>query len=451
MAIIKFDKERFQAVLHEVVFPANPVNSIEHLFGREAELDRIEKAIAAPGRHVFIYGDRGVGKSSLAASAANQYQSSDAAYIDVSCSRDSSFASVLANIAYQAVKVSRTKNITTQDKFGIEYRCFQIERVRESSSKDIFTEIRTVEDAVEILKEVCVLHSERPVVVIDEFDRMADSSQRALFADLLKQIGDKRIGVKFIITGVGASLDELLGSHQSAFRQLEPISLPKLSWDSRWEILRSAMKRFGIAVDHEVEIRVAAISDGYPYYIHLLAEKILWKIFESDEFITRVSQAIYIQSLYDAIESIHAELKKPYEKAMSQNIDECEEILWATADSDYLIRSLEQMYGSYKYVLEKLGGNNVIPYERFCTRIRSLKTAKYGEILIPGKKPGLYTYKEKMLRGYVRMQAEANGVELLSDVAQPTERQHTLQTVRASTGYKGSKVPAGINFKKKRD
>ena len=68
----EMDRHAFGERLNELVSPAQPIQSIENLQGRTKELARIEKALFAPGRHIFIYGDRGVGKSSLAAAAANQ-------------------------------------------------------------------------------------------------------------------------------------------------------------------------------------------------------------------------------------------------------------------------------------------------------------------------------------------------------------------------------------------
>ena len=59
MAILGFDKHHFGIRLNEVLFASQPIQSIEHLYGRAPELDRIEKALFAPGRHIFIYGDRG--------------------------------------------------------------------------------------------------------------------------------------------------------------------------------------------------------------------------------------------------------------------------------------------------------------------------------------------------------------------------------------------------------
>lgn len=104
------DREVFGCKLNQMVSPAQPIQSIEYLMGRERELERIEKALYAPGRHIFIHGDRGVGKSSLAATAANQFQSSDSRYIDISGSPEATLKSIVANIGYQALTTSRTRN-----------------------------------------------------------------------------------------------------------------------------------------------------------------------------------------------------------------------------------------------------------------------------------------------------------------------------------------------------
>ena len=70
MSINGYSKDEFTTQLKEYLSASGPIRSIEHLFGREKEMTLIDEALSAEGRHVFIYGDRGVGKSSLAASAA---------------------------------------------------------------------------------------------------------------------------------------------------------------------------------------------------------------------------------------------------------------------------------------------------------------------------------------------------------------------------------------------
>lgn len=451
MAIQGYDRSQFGEKLNSLVFPSQPIHSIENLFGRTKELDRIEKALYAPGRHVFVYGDRGVGKSSLAATAANQYQSSDSEYIDVSCSPDATLKSVIANIAYQATKISRIRDVKRQQKGSLNLRYLNLESSESDSNKNLYDEIHTLTDAVEILREVSEVHSERPIVVLDEFDRMRSAEERSLFADLLKHLGDKRIPIKFIFTGIAKTLDELLGAHQSAIRQLETIELPKLSWDARWAIVLHVAKGFGVDVDRNIYVRIAAVSDGYPYYVHLITEKIFWCVFEDDALVKKITKEHYQAALRDAIDSISAELKRPYEIAANQRSGDYEEVLWSTADSEFLHRYLKDMYSSYVYVMKQQPDKPLLDYDKYASRIRSLKNKSNGEILIAENRPGLYSYREKMLRGFVRIQAEAHGIELLGEEAKQTEKQYMHTPSRATTGYHQSSIPKGVHFGRKRD
>lgn len=449
MSLSNYDIRTFGKTLAELVFPARPIHSIEHLFGRQKELERIEEALFASGRHIFIFGERGVGKSSLAATAANQYQSSDSEYLDVSCSPDSTFADVIANIAYQAISASRINNVINKNKSGLKLKFLQLEKAKDIKLNDLHSEIRSLLDAVEILREVSLIHSDSPIVVIDEFDRMEDARERALFADLLKHLGDKRIGIKFIFTGVASTIDALLGAHQSAIRQLETIELPKLSWDARWQIVTDVMEEFNLEIDKEILIRIAAVSDGYPYYVHLITEKLMWHLYRKDKQVTKISKEDYHSAIREAINSISAELKRPYEKAISQRTGDYEEVLWSTADSEWLDRYLKDMFSSYEYIIEKTNKSTSLNYTKYSTRIRNLKTESCGSILeAHPKKKGMYSYREKMLRGYVRMQAEAHGIELIGEKTK--EKPIQQATARASSGYYQSKIPNGVYFDRKR-
>jgi uncharacterized protein len=71
-----------------------------------------------------------------------------------------------------------------------------------------------------------------------------------------------------------------------------------------------------------------------------------------------------------------------------------------------------------------------------------LKGATYGAVLtqLEGRQ-GLYTYTEKMLRGYVRMQAEANGTALSGE--QPARKQ-AMHVGNARSGYRGPSIPRGV-------
>ena len=438
--------------LHQLLSPAQPIQSVEFLQGRTEELSRIEKALFASGRHIFIFGDRGVGKSSLAAAAANQTQSSDAEYLDIPCAADDTLKSIVANIAYKTLAASRLRKTKFTANASVEFRYLKAGLTREITSTDLHNEIRTIGDAVEVLREVAALHSQRPVVVLDEFDRMADEAERNKFADLVKQIGDKKINITFFFTGVGHAVDALLGSHPSAIRQFETIELPKLSWTARWDIALNATNALGLDLDERTRFRLAAVSDGYPYYVHLITEKLLWRVYEDPAVITNITWEHYFAALNDAIVSINAELRRPYEMASSQRSDDYEEVLWAVADSEFLDRNLKQIYSSYTYVMGQRTGRTTLSYDGFTAMVRKLRNKSCGEILVPSRfnRPGWIAYRESLLRGYARMQAEAHGIELVGDRQEaPKQKMHVAAS--AGRGYYGSSIPKGVMQGRKRE
>lgn len=190
--------------------------------------------------------------------------------------------------------------------------------------------------------------------------------------------------------------------------------------------------------------RIAQVSDGFPYYVHLITEKLMWRLFEDQAVVAEAAWGHFDLAIRDAIQGINAELRRQYERAVTQRSDDYEPVLWATADGDILSRFLQDLYRSYEAVMDQLQDLPRLDYKKFSARIRALKESGAGEILKADYKPGLYTYREKMLRGYVRMQAEANHVLLRGESGQEAPKQ-VVRAPSARTGY-GPSVPRGIRF-----
>jgi AAA+ ATPase superfamily predicted ATPase len=445
MAIPGYDENQFGERLNEVLSPSHPINSIENLFGREAQLETIRQALLMSGKHIFIYGDRGVGKSSLGATAAYQYQSSDRLPIVVGGAVDDTFRTVIANIANQALVRNRLESVKSQTSLSLEWRGIGWREGQEISTREIASQIESVGDAVDLLNQVSGRIGGKSIVVIDEFDAIKSDAERNKFASLLKQLGDRQINLKFIFTAVGSTLDMLLGAHQSAYRQLECVLLDRLGWDGRMEIVKRAVSSFDLELDEDVNWRIAAVSDGYPFYIHEITAKMLWAAFLAEDSVEKVSWGHYTEGLRAAIPGISPELRRPYEKAVLHRDKEYEDIVWSTADGEDLHRSIAMMYDSYKMVTEQRHNRTVLDNKKYADYLRKLKTPAFGEVLeqVTGR-IGWYTYKEKMLRGFVRMQAEANEVDLRGDMH--IAKQHIHIPVNARVGYRTSSVPKGINI-----
>lgn len=440
MALEGFDEDKFEEHLYKVISPSQPISTIEHLSGRTQELEKVRRALKVPGKNVFIHGERGVGKSSLASTAASIYQSADSKYIDVSCQSDTTILSLVSTIAMQATNQygfeERTKKVSSS--FNLKFLKFGSETT--ISRVSLQSKLVYLSDAIELLKEVAMTHSGKPICVVDEVEKITDKEELEKLADLVKGIGDKRVPIKFIFTAVGATLESILGANASIIRQLETIHLPRLSWNARWDIAINALKVFNVTIEDEIYIRLAAVSDGFPNYVHLITEKLLWILFDKEEYVTSVQWDDYYHAIEATIEGIEADLARPYIKAVEHRAVEYEEVLWSTSIVEWQGAYLRAMYTEYENICKQRPSSKKLSYDQYSNRIRNLKNEDYGEILEQGRQPGHYMYREKLLRGYVRMQAEANDIEIINAVEEKEIKKY-IHVASRRTGYYKSQPP----------
>lgn len=432
---------------------SHPIDDSKMLYGRSHELELVEDALYSRCTQVFIVGDRGVGKSSIAIVSAKQFQSKDNQFIYVQGGPETTFSSLIANIVYKALKQSRIFDKSKQQKvsLGASFKSFfsgSIEVNETTSLVDVEKLVRDVTDAVRIFEWLQDNHSTQPVILVDEFDRVS-GEERSKFADLVKHLGDQRNRVKIIFTGIAGNVNDLIGQHPSATRQIESISVPRLNFDDRWKIITGPLQELNIAIDRELLIRIALISDGFPYYIHLLTEKLLNVLLKDPEIVREVSFDHYALAIERAIETCSTDYSIPYEKAVIRVNDEYEETVWATADTELLVRSTDEMYESYLGITKQTG-SNPIDKKVFNKCLANLTKSPYGSILKrEQKRKSLFTYQEKMLRGYVRLQAESHGVSL-HDTNVNVPKKISANATSTRVGYNASKVPAGVRMKNER-
>src|SRR6185312_6350877 len=93
--------------------------SQEHLRGREAQIREIEQALYARGRSIFIHGERGVGKTSLAQTVAHQHQSSDYEPIILACQPQSTFTRIISELISRFELKKGQSTISGSAKFGV--------------------------------------------------------------------------------------------------------------------------------------------------------------------------------------------------------------------------------------------------------------------------------------------------------------------------------------------
>lgn len=177
--------------------------------------------------------------------------------------------------------IDRYKTSTT---FGISAPFVKAEARFDEREPSHVRLVVSMASAVEALNYLAEQYSENTVIVIDEFDLIRSEEQRARFGILLKQLSDGDIPVRIIFTGIGQSVSDLIGGHLSSQR-----------------IVESAFEYFSLNIPSEIADRICALSDGFPYYVHLMCSKLLHECYMADNIISTVTRELFLASLDAAV------------------------------------------------------------------------------------------------------------------------------------------------------
>ncbi|RKS51356.1 AAA ATPase-like protein [Paracoccus pantotrophus] len=414
-AVLNQTQQEFGHALSKVLSPSRPLQSEEYLKGRAEQLHGIEKALYAPGRHVLIHGLRGVGKSSLAQTAAFKISKGHDPII-VSCDPQSTFKSIIKDIFDEVL--GKDPRIAEELKskegsIGFSFKGWSgiLKGSAARKEKDI-DEPLSVNDAVRIIQFLCQELSGKPVFVVDEFDLIANPDVQRDFANLVKQVSDKHVEACFIFCGIADSAEALMAAHGSADRYFHAVALGKLPWDARIEIVETAAEALGITIDRTTIYRIAMICDGFPYYVHFISEKLFWRVFEAKDG-GMVNPELFSLAMEDAAGAMDMKLRGPYEKATQKYDDTYSAILFAVADGHELRKRSSDIFKVYERVMGDLG-QKPATRQKFNNRMNRLKSEPHGCILTATRQ-GWYEFTEKMIRGYVRLKAEQAKVRLSPD------------------------------------
>jgi Cdc6-like AAA superfamily ATPase len=235
--------------LTESFSPGAPIEEKALFAGRQDQLGQLVDSVRQRGRHAIVFGERGVGKTSLvnilplilSGSAHNP------AYVRVSATPDDTFASlwrkVFKRLSYRQGSV--TRQIADDYPQGM-------------SPDDVQLELANFP------------HTEVPIIVVDEFDRIQDRAVTTLVADTIKSLSDYSVNVTVVVVGVAENVRDLITGHESISRSLMQIRMPRMTEDELGRIIFDRYARSGIQASGDALWKMTFLSRGLPYYAHLL-------------------------------------------------------------------------------------------------------------------------------------------------------------------------------------
>ncbi len=245
------------AEANTVFTPGYPVCQKDLFSGRAEQLHRIVQALSEPGRHPVIFGQRGVGKTSLANILGEGLQG--LVVLKISCDGSDTFATIWNRVLYNATMSFK------QQAFGFSQpESTKSVTLAEALGHDPATaKAAEIADLLRKITQLCV-------IILDEFDKVTDQVAKATFADLIKILSDTAPNVTLILVGIAENIHELIGEHPSIERNLVQIELPLMSDEELRVIVKTGFERLNIKPEAGVVEQVPVLSGGYPHYAHLL-------------------------------------------------------------------------------------------------------------------------------------------------------------------------------------
>lgn len=260
---------RARLALADALSASQPVTSRERFAGRQDVLGSLIAAIEQHRAHVVLYGERGIGKTSLVHVFAETAR--DARYLVLygSCGVEARFDDMFRTFASEMPLLYHSGISPTAD-----------ETEHNRSFADLLDQDHL--DARELADLFQKIVGTRVILVLDEYDRVADPAFRRNVAELIKNLSDRAARVQLVLTGVASNLDELIGFTPSIRRNIIGLAVGPMADDELKEILRRAETATGLLFAPDAGALIVRMAGGSPYLVRLLGNRAAGRVLDDN-------------------------------------------------------------------------------------------------------------------------------------------------------------------------
>ncbi len=248
------DERRYNLIaeIEEAFTPGAAIDSKDLFAGRKKQREKLMSTIFRKGEHAVVFGEAGVGKTSLA----------NIIY---------DLLVIMGKFRWQRAKVNCGEGMSFDDIWRSAFKQLFFDSDGESLTLD---QILPKNPNSEQIRETFQSLNDRSIVILDEFDKVKDRKIQTRMAHTIKTLSDNAIGTTLILVGVGDSIEQLVEGHASVERPLIQVPMKRMAKFELLEIVdRGLSKCEGLSIAADARERIADYSQGLPYYTHLLGRE----------------------------------------------------------------------------------------------------------------------------------------------------------------------------------
>lgn len=293
-----------RTILMNAFNPDTELDDPDRFAGRSQQVRELVDSLHSNGSTPLIYGDRGLGKSSLAlqlrliamgnVELLHQIRAERLALQDdrhfltfyVTCTDlTQNFADLLQALVNSAESVELVQTSvganhlvdrTTKKKLSLKFvELESSNKYAVESQRLTYQELNLEEKLIELCELLTTAYGQPVLFIIDELDRMKNTNGLASF---LKAASSPDL--KFMLVGIASNVSALLSDHQSLERRLVPVRVPLMESKELEQIVYKAethLKAAGIGISFSPRAasRLAKVASGFPWFVHALGQRCL--------------------------------------------------------------------------------------------------------------------------------------------------------------------------------
>ncbi|WP_422024743.1 AAA family ATPase [Pyruvatibacter mobilis] len=236
------------------LFDGAPIDEEDLFAGRATEIRKMLSAVMEKSKHVVLFGERGVGKTSLSNIFWKRFGRTIKSFV-----------------------VARVQASPSDDFSSLWIRALdELQSSGTSAGKEAYFPFDTSYETIspsEIRKELQKCGSNSvPIIIIDEYNEIIDSDAKTLTANLIKELYDFAITTTIILVGVAENIGELVSDHKSIGRALIHVPLNRMSESELREIIEKRASRTCMSFSGDAIWTIVTLSRGLPFFTQTLSK-----------------------------------------------------------------------------------------------------------------------------------------------------------------------------------
>lgn len=248
---------RARVLLAQALAPSHPVTDPAMFSGRAELLDKLIRAIESQRLHAVIFGERGIGKTSILHVLAKLAQDARYHVVYVSCSADTGFSEMIRSIA-EGIPLL----------YHADYGPLAAEAEQGRTFADLLPGDQiTVRAASNLFAKIV---GTRVLVLMDEFDRTRSVEFQRQIADLMKNLSDQAARLQLVIAGVASNFNDLIAYMPGIRRNIFALSVPAMNDGEVRALVSAGAAASSLVFDETALSFIVTAANGLPYVATLL-------------------------------------------------------------------------------------------------------------------------------------------------------------------------------------